>query len=99
MKRRELNGESVSPASASADIPETSKTSKESSSDSSQQLVARWSWGRLVGALFIFRAVNALLSYTAFVPDEYWQSLEVAHNMVFGYPFAIMKNLHFIVCT
>ncbi len=40
----------------------------------------------LVVALLGFRIVNALLSYSSFVPDEYWQALEVAHNMVFGYP-------------
>lgn len=37
--------------------------------------------------LIALRVTNALLIQTQFVPDEYWQSLEVAHNMVFGYPF------------
>ncbi len=32
----------------------------------------------------IFRFVNILLNRTWFVPDEYWQSQEVAHRMVFG---------------
>ena len=32
-----------------------------------------------------FRVVNALLVRTYFNADEYWQSLEVAHRMVFGY--------------
>ena len=36
--------------------------------------------------LVVFRTLNALLSFSAFVPDEYWQALEVAHRMVFGYP-------------
>ena len=36
-------------------------------------------------ALLAFRCVNALLLQTSFVPDEYWQSLEVAHKVVFGY--------------
>ena len=34
-------------------------------------------------ALLAFRCVNALLLQTSFVPDEYWQSVEVAHNLVF----------------
>ena len=34
--------------------------------------------------LLTFRAINALMIQTSFVPDEYWQSLEVAHNMAFG---------------
>uniref|UniRef100_UPI00398E44E1 GPI mannosyltransferase 3 n=1 Tax=Pristiophorus japonicus TaxID=55135 RepID=UPI00398E44E1 len=33
------------------------------------------------------RMVNCILVQTSFVPDEYWQSLEVAHNMVFKYGY------------
>lgn len=32
------------------------------------------------------RILNCFLVQTSFVPDEYWQSLEVAHRMVFRYP-------------
>ena len=39
-------------------------------------------------ALAALRTINALMIQTAFVPDEYWQSLEVAYKMVYGYPFA-----------
>ena len=35
--------------------------------------------------LLAFRVVNALMIQTSYVPDEYWQSTEVAHNMAFGY--------------
>ncbi|XP_021167723.2 GPI mannosyltransferase 3 [Fundulus heteroclitus] len=35
----------------------------------------------------VFRLVNCLLVQTSFVPDEYWQSLEVAHRMVFNYGY------------
>ncbi|XP_012947012.1 GPI mannosyltransferase 3 [Aplysia californica] len=38
-------------------------------------------------ALIVIRCANALLIQTQFVPDEYWQSLEVAHKMVFGYGY------------
>ncbi|KAG5848971.1 hypothetical protein ANANG_G00105110 [Anguilla anguilla] len=34
-----------------------------------------------------FRLINCFLVQTSFVPDEYWQSLEVSHLMVFRYPF------------
>uniref|UniRef100_A0A8C5PAX8 Mannosyltransferase n=1 Tax=Leptobrachium leishanense TaxID=445787 RepID=A0A8C5PAX8_9ANUR len=34
-----------------------------------------------------FRIVNCFLVQTSFVPDEYWQSLEVAHNMTFHYGY------------
>ena len=40
----------------------------------------------ILAALVGFRVINALVCTTAFVPDEYWQSLEVAHRMTFGYP-------------
>lgn len=33
------------------------------------------------------RVANALVSRTFFQPDEYWQSLEVAHRLVFGYGY------------
>ena len=41
----------------------------------------------LLLALVSGRVVNSLFIQTSYVPDEYWQSLEVAHNMAFGYPF------------
>ncbi|XP_045679883.1 GPI mannosyltransferase 3 isoform X2 [Phyllostomus hastatus] len=34
-----------------------------------------------------FRICNCFLVQTSFVPDEYWQSLEVAHHMVFNYGY------------
>lgn len=37
--------------------------------------------------LFILRMLNIVLVQTWFVPDEYWQSLEVAHNLVFNYGY------------
>ncbi|XP_006511350.1 GPI mannosyltransferase 3 isoform X3 [Mus musculus] len=33
------------------------------------------------------RILNCFLVQTSFVPDEYWQSLEVAHRMVFSYGY------------
>lgn len=33
----------------------------------------------------LLRFLNAVLSRAFFQPDEYWQSLEVAHHLVFGY--------------
>ncbi|CAI2734511.1 unnamed protein product [Schistosoma spindalis] len=40
---------------------------------------------RLFVCLLLFRFFNALLIQTSYVPDEYWQSIEVAHKWVFGY--------------
>ncbi|KAE8251057.1 hypothetical protein A4X13_0g4183 [Tilletia indica] len=37
--------------------------------------------------LLIFRLFNAALTQTYFQPDEFWQSLEVAHRLVFGYGY------------
>ena len=36
-------------------------------------------------AVVAFRLWNALFVRTFFSPDEYWQSTEVAHRLVFGY--------------
>ena len=38
-------------------------------------------------ALLLFRALNGLVVVTYFNPDEYWQSIEVAHRWVFGYGY------------
>ncbi|KJE90215.1 GPI mannosyltransferase 3 [Capsaspora owczarzaki ATCC 30864] len=46
-----------------------------------------WPRRSVVAAIVVFRLVNALLTQTSFVPDEYWQSLEVAHRSVFGYGY------------
>ncbi|XP_064524809.1 collagen, type I, alpha 1a-like [Pseudopipra pipra] len=40
----------------------------------------------LLALAVALRALNCVLVRTSFVPDEYWQSLEVAHHMVFKYP-------------
>ena len=40
--------------------------------------------GGVWGAALALRCLNALLLQTAFAPDEYWQSVEVAHRMAFG---------------
>ncbi|TKS70126.1 GPI mannosyltransferase 3 [Collichthys lucidus] len=34
----------------------------------------------------VLTLINCLLVQTSFVPDEYWQSVEVSHRMVFKYP-------------
>jgi hypothetical protein len=44
---------------------------------------------RMRGALlfclfFVIRCINAWSIRTASAPDEYWQSIEVAHRMAFG---------------
>ncbi len=39
---------------------------------------------KLAVCCLLWRICNVLLVQTAFSPDEYWQSLEVAHRLVFG---------------
>eukprot|EP00079_Xenopus_tropicalis_P033657 XP_017947428.1 PREDICTED: GPI mannosyltransferase 3 isoform X1 [Xenopus tropicalis] len=41
----------------------------------------------LVLAAVGFRIFNCMMVQTSFVPDEYWQSLEVAHKMTFNYGY------------
>ncbi|XP_078600609.1 GPI alpha-1,2-mannosyltransferase 3-like [Branchiostoma floridae x Branchiostoma japonicum] len=43
--------------------------------------------GQLFVVLLTVRLLNAAVVQTAHVPDEYWQSVEVAHHMVFGYGY------------
>ncbi|CAD6972094.1 unnamed protein product, partial [Tilletia controversa] len=42
----------------------------------------------LLVLLIAFRLLNATLTQTYFQPDEFWQSLEVAHRIVFGYGYS-----------
>ncbi|PLW47056.1 hypothetical protein PCASD_03938 [Puccinia coronata f. sp. avenae] len=42
---------------------------------------------RLVLVIYLLRVGNALLCQTFFQPDEYYQSLEQAHRIVFGYGY------------
>lgn len=44
-----------------------------------------WGWATVLGPLLVFRGLNALVVRTYFNPDEYWQSVEVAHLMAFDY--------------
>jgi phosphatidylinositol glycan class B len=47
----------------------------------------QWTDVCLLAALCAFRSLNTLLCRTFFQPDEYWQTLEVAHQLVFGYGY------------
>ncbi|CAB0014952.1 unnamed protein product [Nesidiocoris tenuis] len=42
---------------------------------------------RLLLLLIFLRTMDLLWVRSTYVPDEYWQSLEVAHNKVFGYGY------------
>ncbi|KAH7387741.1 hypothetical protein KP509_16G038800 [Ceratopteris richardii] len=44
-----------------------------------------WGGSKVLMGCIAFRILNALVLQTAFNPDEYWQSVEVAHRIVFGY--------------
>ncbi|XP_071478286.1 GPI mannosyltransferase 3-like [Diadema antillarum] len=60
----------------------------ERAKDSSRRAKQKgWSDPKIVTFLLLFRWLNVALVQTSFVPDEYWQSLEVAHKMVFGYGY------------
>nr|XP_054754334.1 GPI mannosyltransferase 3-like [Lytechinus pictus] len=57
---------------------------REESAKTSVKEKKAWSDPSLLILLVLFRWLNAGLVQTSFVPDEYWQSLEVAHKVVFG---------------
>ncbi|KAK9471972.1 Alg9-like mannosyltransferase family-domain-containing protein [Dipodascopsis tothii] len=43
--------------------------------------------GDVLAAAIAFRLVNALATKTYFQPDEFWQSLEPAHELVYGHGY------------
>jgi phosphatidylinositol glycan class B len=44
--------------------------------------------------LLLFRIINSLVVSTYFDPDEFWQSLEVAHNLVYGRGYLTWEWTH-----
>lgn len=44
-------------------------------------------FGTVVLVLILFHGCALMLTSSSFVPDEYWQSLEVAHHLVYGYGY------------
>ncbi|KAJ4836222.1 hypothetical protein Tsubulata_025597, partial [Turnera subulata] len=69
-------------ASTPADLPEHGVEREETKPKKSRI----FSSPKKVFALCLaFRIANSLLIQTYFNPDEHWQSLEVAHRIVFGY--------------
>lgn len=42
---------------------------------------------KLLSLLILWRIISVFVVQTAHVPDEYWQSLEVAHHIAFGYGY------------
>ncbi|XP_074643066.1 GPI alpha-1,2-mannosyltransferase 3-like [Tubulanus polymorphus] len=72
-------------SSASEDVePEISKE-KLFGPSSIQKIMS--SEKTLFMGLIVVRLINAMMIQTSFVPDEYWQSLEVAHRSAFGYGY------------
>uniref|UniRef100_A0A7C8YY08 Mannosyltransferase n=1 Tax=Opuntia streptacantha TaxID=393608 RepID=A0A7C8YY08_OPUST len=53
--------------------------------DEKKNLTSDAPWKRIFYLCLAFRILNSLLVQTYFNPDEHWQSLEVAHQLVFGY--------------
>lgn len=49
-----------------------------------QSVSTHFSFQQVFSWAIVFRIVDAFLVGAYFNPDEYWQSLEVAHRMVFG---------------
>lgn len=52
--------------------------------------------GFYIFMFMLFRVVGGLFVTSSFVPDEYWQSLEVAHNFIFGYGYQTWEWRHSI---
>ena len=72
----------------------TTKVDPAGTSNSFCWLGAGTKWRPLVAVLVTFRLSSAVFSQTMYHPDEYWQSLEVAHRMVFGYPLLHVNDIY-----
>nr|CDS28462.1 GPI mannosyltransferase 3 [Hymenolepis microstoma] len=82
--KKDKQGPKVEPSQKREIVPTKSKDSsipkpkKKAKSETGASVL-------LLMGLIIFRLSNALLIQTTFVPDEIWQSVEVAHRWVYGY--------------
>eukprot|EP01135_Chromosphaera_perkinsii_P010388 Nk52_evm60s2118 gene=Nk52_evmTU60s2118 len=65
----------------------TSSSSSSSSAAAAALLSKSWTSWKIFLGICLFRQYNALFVSTTFSPDEYWQSLEVAHYLVYGYGY------------
>jgi hypothetical protein len=65
---------------------ENSKENEENSKEKEPLSLILNNQNRLLNYLILFRILNAIFTKTYFNPDEYWQSVEVGHYIVFGYP-------------
>ena len=63
------------------------KTEKCHLNDDQNEFLIRSNFERIVLISLATRFLSVLLVQTYFVPDEYWQSLEIAHLKVFGYGY------------
>lgn len=54
---------------------------------------------RVLAFCLAFRLVNSILIQTYFNPDEHWQSLEVAHHVVFGYMHCVIPTSCFKISS
>ncbi|XP_021771583.1 GPI mannosyltransferase 3-like [Chenopodium quinoa] len=72
--------QNVSDKRETVDIPASFDVDSKNNPESSAT-----SWKTIFYLCLALRMVNSFLVQTYFNPDEHWQSLEVAHRLVFGY--------------
>jgi len=82
--RQKLTGADQNSRESDDDAVAARQTSEDFLSSSKLIRTIMSSQRTLLLALLAFRILNSLLIQTSFVPDEYWQSTEVAHRMAFG---------------
>lgn len=86
-KQKEKSKNKVPPALPKKVESTTVSKTKDSSTQKALKKTKSEFWGSLLLliGLITFRMINACLIQTTFVPDEVWQSVEVAHRWVYGY--------------
>jgi len=91
---RDLQNPSTSRSSSISTLSETTTSSNEQSQPttnnpgSSYFHLPRGTLSKLFLIFLLLRSLNALLTTSFFQPDEYWQSLELAHKFVFRFGYA-----------
>lgn len=74
--------------------PNKTVRSLRSMTEKTQFITTNWPIKSIGLVIFVIRLINALTIQTFFQPDEFYQSLEPAHSLVFGYGYITWEWKH-----
>jgi Alg9-like mannosyltransferase family len=96
IRRRRLERADTNSAPSTALVSDRSRDASPDRDFRTHPIFSTPALSKLFILMLLFRIYNSLLLATFFDPDEYYQSLEVAHNIVFGRGYLTWEWTHAI---